>query len=279
MEITLGLPSRNRPAGLLSVITALHNLASGENEINYAVIIDRDDYVTIEQVEHWNKSGFFPERTFVKCEQRQKTVNHRFNEALAEHPADMYGQICDDAFPLTQHWDKIFENCRQLPAFAWQEQNDPQNVTYPVVSDRWIQATGHFYPDYFPFWFADTWVAEVYALAFGHPISVFKQLGMGGKRGQTQGMRDLAFWFGFFAETRNERIDEAEKLADIYGCKVDVRRERHATINEMQNGDRYQLQRIPVYEAAFNANNGEPSEMYRVAKDRAEQHLRKRMAA
>lgn len=276
MEITLGLPSRNRPAGLLSVITALHNLASGENDVNYVVIIDRDDYVTIEQVEHWQKSGFFPDRTFIKCDQRQKTVNARFNKAISEHPADLYGQLCDDAFPLTQHWDKIFENCRKLPAFAWMEQNDPMNVTYPVVSDRWIQSIGRFYPEYFPFWFADTWVAEVYMLAFGHPISVFKQLGMGGKRGHTQGMRDLAFWFGFFAETRGERIDEAKRLAEIYGSDLPD----HGKILEaMQAGDRYQMSRVSLYEAAFDANKGEPSEMYLLAKDAAEQHLRRRMAA
>jgi hypothetical protein len=279
MEITLGLPSRGRPAGLLSVLTALHHLSTGENAVNYAVILDDDDYVTLEQVEHWKKSGFFPERTYIKVAPRQKTVNARFNDAVAEHPADLYGQICDDAFPLTQHWDAIFAKCTQLPAFAWEERNDPLNVTYPVVSERWRSSIGRVYPEHFPFWFADTWIAETYRLAFGHPLSVFKQLGMGGRRGHTTGMRDLAFWFHFFAETRHERIAEAERLAEIYGCPVDVRSARREEIEQMQAADNYQLSRVAIYEAAFRANTGEPSEMYQVAKDRAEMHLRERMAA
>jgi hypothetical protein len=44
----------------------------------------------------------------------------------------------------------------------------------------------------------------------------------------------------------------------------------------MQQGDAWQLQRVPVYEKVFNADSGEPSEVYKAAKARAEGLMRER---
>jgi hypothetical protein len=197
-------------------------------------------------------------------------VNARFNDAVTAYPADIYSQACDDAFPLCQHWDALFAGAKDLPAFGWKESNDPGNCTYPVISERWREAVGRFYPEYFPFWFADTWIGEVFNLAFAKPIPIVNQLALGGKRGQTQGMRDLAFWFRFFAATRVERIAEAERIARAYGFTLDCKRERVAEIARFEQGDLYQAGRVPQYEASFNANLGEPSPRYLRAKAVAE---------
>lgn len=273
MKISIIIPSRNRPAGLLSVLTAFDATASGQNDVRYIALIDDDDYVTLEQVTHWDKSGMLPPQTHVMVEDRTRLVNARFNSAVGAHPADIYSQACDDAFPLCHHWDALFAGARQLPAFGWREANDPGNCTYPVISERWREAVGRFYPEYFPFWFADTWIGEVFNLAFAKPIPIVNQLGVGGKRGSTQGMRDLEFWFRFFAATRVERIAEAEKLAKAYGFSVDCRRERVAQIAAFQQADMAQLQRVPLYEASFKANVGVPGERYVKAKAAAEAWL------
>lgn len=271
MKITVGLPSRNRPAGLLSVLTAFNALATGAHDIAYAVILDDDDYVTLEQSEHWLKSGMLPNSVHFLPGARTRTVNARFNDAIAKFPADVYMQACDDAFPLAFHWDKLVAGAiEQIPAFSWQECNDPANATYLVISERWREAVGRFYPEYFPFWFADTWIAEVFNLAFAKPIAVVNQLQFGGKRGQTQGMRELRFWFDFFAATRVERIAEAERLAKAFGFSLNARRDRAEALQRMEQGDDYQRTRVPDYEAAFRANLGEPSEAYKAAKVRAE---------
>lgn len=268
MKITIGLPSRNRPAGLLSVLASMDGISSGQNKITYAVILDDDDYVTLEQFEHWQKSGMVPEGVKTFIGDRSKGIHARFNEAMRSCPADIYSQACDDAWPLAFKWDALLAGAAQMPAFSWQECNDPANATYPVISHKWLEAVGRFYPEYFPFWFADTWIAEVYALAFAKPIGVVNQLPMGGKRGNTQGMRDLAFWFEFFAATRVERIEEAKAVAKAYGFSL--RAEDRATqIEQMESADKYQLSRVPTYEQAFSANLGAPSKAYEAAKFKA----------
>lgn len=279
MKITVGLPSRNRPAGLLSVLTAFDALATGMHEITYCVIVDDDDYVTLEQLEHWQKSGMLPNGVRTLSGPRVKTVNARFNDAVSQYPADVYMQACDDSFPLAFGWDKLMHGAREIPAYSWQECNDPSNPTYLVISERWRKAVGRFYPEYFPFWFADTWIAEVFALAFGKGIAVVNQLQMGGKRGQTQGMRELGFWFEFFAATRVERIAEAVAVAKEHGFSVNPEQDRTEILAKMREGDAYQMSMVPRYEAGFNANLGEPSEVYKAAKFKATCWMAEQQAA
>ena len=265
MKITVGLPSRNRPAGLVSVLTALDALASGLHEITYAVIVDDDDSTTPRHL--------LPQNAHILSGPREKLVAARFNEAMEAFPADMYMQACDDSFPLAFKWDVLLHGARELPAFSWQECNDPANATYPVISERWRKAVGRFYPEYFPFWFADTWIAEVYNLAFAKPIGVVNQLQMGGKRGQTQSMRDLEFWFDFFAATRVERIAEAVAVAKAFGFSLNVEKDRQNELQRMKAGDTYQKGRIALYEGALGAGN-EPLEVYINAKRKAEEWLK-----
>lgn len=268
MKITIPVMSRNRPAGLLSVLTSLDALATGSNQITYVLVIDDDDQITLEHVEGW--TGMLPKNTHVRCGKRDRTLNARVNAVINEFPADIYCPLPDDGFPLTQHWDGLFQGLGELPAFAWCERNDPGNATFIAVSERWRAALGRGYPEYFPFWFADTWILEVHLLAFAKGIGIIQQLAMGGKRGTTQGMRDLKFWFEFFAATRVERIAEAEKVAKAYGFSVDVRKERKEQLAVLEEGSRKQLERVPHYEKMFNADDGDPSEVYIEAKRRAE---------
>lgn len=270
MRITLALPSRNRPAGLLSVLTAMDALATGNHDITYAVILDDDDYVTLEQFEHWERSGMLPDGVQKIVAARTQTINARVNHAIKDHPAEIYSQIVDDGFPLTQHWDAILHGAKNIPAFCWQEVNDPTNSTFLIISEDWHKVVGRFYPDYFPFWFADTWIAEVYNLAFSMPISIIQQLRMGGKRGTTLGMRDVAFWFRFFAFTRSERIAEAQMIRAAWGVKGDVREDSEAALKRMEEGDAYQLTQVKRYETVFKADLGAPSELYKLCKARAE---------
>ena len=211
-----------------------------------------------------------PAGTHILPDVRVLTVNARFNKAMAAHPADIYMQACDDSFPLAFHWDRLMVGAQQIPAYSWQECNDPSNATYLVISETWRAAVGRFYPEYFPFWFADTWIAEVYTLAFAKPIGVVNQLQMGGKRGRTQGMRELRFWFEFFAATRIERMAEAVAVARAHGFSVNPERDRAEQLAQMRAGDAYQLTRCAAYEASFSANLGEPSTVYKAAKFRAD---------
>ena len=265
MKISIILPSRIRPAGLLGVVKAYESLSTGNHEVHYSLILDEDDPITVEQAKFWGDAMMFPENTHLCIGPRDKTVNARFNDAVNALPADLYMQACDDGFPISMHWDALAHGAQVLPAYSWQEANDPANATYPVITERWRAAVGRFYPEYFPFWFADTWIAEVFTLAFAKPFPVINQLQIGGKRGKTQGMRDLKFWFDFFAATRIERIAEAEAVAKAYNFTINVRRDRAEQLKVMEDGDKFQLGRVELYEKSL-ANPGIPSAEYVKAK-------------
>ena len=126
-------------------------------------------------------------------------------------------------------------------------------------------------PEYFPFWFGDTWVAEVYELAHCRPLPIIQNLPWGGKRGKTRGMRDLEFWFDFFAATRIERIAEARGVAFANSVKFDP---PQAMLDDMKRRDAEQRARVPQFNEAFGADAGEPSETYLNMKATAQQWLR-----
>lgn len=273
MKITTVVMSRKRPQGLLSVLTTLDALSTGTHDITYPVLLDTDDSVTLHHLEMWQEDGMLPKNTVPILADRDRTLNARMNEAAEKFPADLYYFSPDDGFPLMQHWDRVFHAAKDLPAFAWLEKNDPGNATYITVSEKWRKALGRCFPEYFPYWFADTWIAEVHLLAFGKPIAVINQLAVGGKRGRTQGMRDLSFWFKFFAYTRTERIQEAETLAKAYGFTANVLQTRQHFLQQLEEGDQYQQRRVPVYEKGLEANRDEPSPAYMKAKARAEEMM------
>lgn len=242
MKITVPLFSRNRPASMLAVLTSLDALSTGHHEITYPLIVDEDDAETLRHLNHWLTAGLLPKGAVPMIGQRDRVLNARMNAIAAQFPADAYFFAPDDGYPLAQHWDTIFAAAHQqgLPAWAWQEKNDPQNVTFICVSEKWRATLGRAFPEYFPYWFADTWIAEVHLLCFAKPIAVINQLGMGGKRGTTQGMRDLRFWFEFFAHTRKERLEEAKKLGRAYGFTVHESERAHF-IAQLEQIDAVQL--------------------------------------
>ena len=155
MKITIGLPSRGRPAGLLSVLKAFDVLASGEHEITYAVIVDDDDHATLNEVERGAAAGSLPQGVRLVHGEHKKRLHRRFNETMSQYPADIYSQATDDLYPLTYHWDNILvKAAEKAPAFSWVECSDPNNHTCFAVTHKWLEAVNRFYPEWFPFWFS-----------------------------------------------------------------------------------------------------------------------------
>lgn len=279
MKITVPLFSRNRPAGLLAVLTALEALSTGAHDITYPLIVDDDDEKTLECLASWAIHGMLPAGAVQVVGRRDRTLNSRMNDACKAFPADAYYFAPDDGYPLTQHWDRIFKAAHDqgLPAWCWLEHNAPGDATFICLSERWRQALGRAFPEYFPYWFADTWIAEVHLLCFAKPMALINQLAMGGKRGKTQGMRDLRFWLQFFAHTRAERIAEAEHLARAFGFTVSVERERSHFVRQLEQVDAEQMERADAMGQRFGADLGEPTPVYLAAKAKAEELMDRRI--
>lgn len=274
MKIAVIIPSRGRPLSLKAVLVALNALASGQNKISYTVLADKDDSDTAWCVEEVRDMIEGPQHkhtgnTLTVIQDDNRLINVRENEIAPTLRADAYMPWADDLFPMAQHWDDIVQHVietAQVPAFSWQEANDPKNHTAIVISKKWYEATGRLFPEYFPFWFADTWMKEVFQFAFGAGMPIVEQLSFGGKRGKTGNMRDLAFWFRVFAETRDERIEDARKVSKAMQLSMPDPKEAIALFEQ---GDQMQLRNVPKYEEAFGANTT-PSEYYLEAKAKAE---------
>ncbi len=268
MKIDIIIPSRGNPLRLMSVITSFDALASGQHEITYRVVCDMDDHLT-QGVSNPLRNVGLPVAVHIGS----GPLSHRMNEAAADGNADIVSGAADDTFPLTQHWDEILNIGMSTghTVFSWQEVNDPNNQTMLVFQRKWLDSVGRMLPEYFPFWFGDTWVAEVYEMAFLRPLPIIANLPWGGKRGKTKGMRDLEFWFDFFAATRLERIAEARGVCFSYDQPFEM---PAGMLQDMKKRDEEQRARVPQFREWFGADQGEPTELYLSMKANAEKWLR-----
>lgn len=263
--------TRGRPGGLVAAVQGFHALASGDIPVSYVICCDDDD-TTLEA----SLPLLADLPVIVSRNPRPDALGEAWNKgALAAIAAGFEWTHAlltgDDTVPLALHWDRVMASEAHRPAFAWQELNDPLNVTYPVISRAWFRAVDHQpAPAWFPYWFNDTWLNEVHMLAFGAPMPVLPALPMGGRRGTTREMREPGFWFGVFAATRAERVLQAEQLAWAHG-------QEHAAIAESHPffaaWDAEQRSRVPFYIQAFGADQVPPTPRYQRLRAAAQEEL------
>lgn len=261
MKIAVLIPTRNRTRRLVAAITMFEEQAKGNHDVTYHLIADADDENSCKIAALMMRDI---EPKIVWHVDTDRRVQHRVNQALKSIDAEAYIIWADDLFCVTRHWDEIVHLAMTehgLKAFAWTEQSDPANHTATTLSRQYVDAMANPHPGYFAFWFGDTWIAEVFELAHGEAMPIVQDLQVGGQRGTTAGMRDLAFWFDFFAATRTERIDQAIELAHALGIKLE---DRGQILADMERRDLWQKGRVPMYEEVFGAGGDkrEPSETY-----------------
>lgn len=232
MKIAVALLTRENPTGLIASVIAADGLASGSHHVTYHIRVERDDVAGAEATRIL--SNALPGRVFVLDADRPITLGHAWNEiwnfAIKSEPDALVG-FCDDVFPAFNLWDMgVAEmiDTRGVDVFAWRELANPSNITYPVFSKKWYQAAlkseGRIYTEYFPFWFTDTWMAQVYQFALGQPMNIVADMILGGKRATTMNMRDMQFWYDFWMATQDLRIEEGLRMRAAMGwADSDVR--------------------------------------------------------
>lgn len=237
MKISVLIPSRLRHHSLQSVIGALHHLSCDKNEIQYCIGLDDDDVqsVTIMQnlPKEWN--------VIISMQERPGSLGSIYNRLAQENPADIYALFADDLFPLCPHWDHALTVAiSQYPdrILAWNDMIQPGLPTYPIIPHSWYKDAGLF-TEHFPFWFDDTWLTEVYKMATGLDIVIPQQLRIAGRKGKTERMRDMPFWWDFFARTRSVRVRQAFKISAEMQTGVDFAPLADAVVRASQNRDAY----------------------------------------
>ena len=149
---------------------------------------------------------------------RGPSLGNLVNELSLIAPADVYCSLCDDIVCETQGWDRqIAEHwtARSDGVWWWITQND---ATFAIVSEKWRAAAGRIFTDYFPFWFDDGWLLQVWLYAAGEPGQMLP-IKLLDRAPSTHRMRDSVLWNEFFYSDRcrAERMEEAERIRKALG--------------------------------------------------------------
>jgi hypothetical protein len=270
MKILVAISTRSRPLWLAGTLFSLQTLASGKHEIQYIVRADNDDPPTndlsLALAKQFHAEIFTGDPPI--------SLGAGWNRiAKMARDWDACCVIADKHLCMTPNWDDgvrevIEEN--GMPAARW-SLKDKDLETVLILSRTWYEATGQVFPEWFPFWFSERWVAEIHHLAFGVGIPRITNMHVAEPVGPTQGLRDLEFWFDFFARTRILRIQEARKVAKAFNRILPP---AEPIIAEMRRADEWQIPRIAGYYETRGKPAGDPSEQYKIAKTRAEEWLR-----
>jgi hypothetical protein len=290
MRISVIFVSRGRPEQLRLAVNVMQTLESGENEVAYYLGCDNDDQATID-VGNFIKPvqkliGERPKRGISEIQNRivkqiDGDVKGRGVKASDVKKSDAYVFFPDDGIVLTQNWDKPIEVALvKSMIVGWNDVLTLGELTYPVISKRWVDLVDNVFVEMFPYWFADTWLHEVYRFVTNSEVPIIQNLMVGGRRGElrTQGMRDLDWWWGFFNATRKIRILQAYNVRLNMGDGSldydDFVDSRHVLIEKGELRDRRFRPMIPTLEKKLAVDvDGEPSAKYVALKAEAEKYL------
>ena len=268
MKILVLAISRSRPLDLCATLLGFKRLESGRHEVTYLIRGDEDDKETRELITNWWSK--FPANSRFEVGPRPTTLGAAINQAVAnwEMPWDVFMVTPDDIHPLSPSWDHhIALAASRDQAGSWRELADPANPTLPFITRHWYDRVGRAMPEWFPFWFSDVWIGEVFAFAYDKPITIYPELSWHGTRGRTTNMRDIEFWLEVWIATRRERISEAVALNPNLSVETTDRWTSRFSQNDQWLRDNVlRLQSIL-------GDPRPPSEQYLMAKAKAEAFL------
>jgi len=211
MKISVLCASRGNPSGLRTCMGALDALASGQNEIKYTIVCDEDDWET-------KAASVSLADSFIRP---RGSLGGAWDYAAAKSPADVYALVTDRSLVVRPYWDVCIADAYKKDdrRVVWWTTN--AGPVIPIVPEKWRQAAGQIYTDYFPFWFDDTWLQEVSAMVHGLPIYMVEAACFIHKKTPTtKRLRDLRFWMDFFIAKRPERTEHAKKIRESLGLPM-----------------------------------------------------------
>ena len=171
MEITKNIsvliPSRNRPQGLKELCESLFTNASDPNQIEVIVYLDLDDSCTKEYIEYFlelNTRYTNPIKSIIG----PKLVLSDYNNKLLQlASSDIFMNLGDDMRCRTQNWDiGIIDAINKYPDninFVYVDDGywGPNLATHQVLHRNYVDCLGYFSPPFFDFGYADTWMFQV----------------------------------------------------------------------------------------------------------------------
>ena len=210
MSVCLCIASRGRPNELHRTIA--ESLGSSTNgSIHFGVALDDDD-----------DSGYAAGRRGP----REHSLGQKYNRAAsyARPDADVFVLGVDDAHVDTVGWDDKFIRAASLfpddvgVIFFGRQDSINQLPDGIAVTRGWINKVGFFCPEYFPFWWHDTWIDELARLTGRYVWADIAWKKHGASEGaaahRTMRIRDVGFWAKFFDDTRSMRVATARRMIE-----------------------------------------------------------------
>lgn len=216
-DITVILPSRGRVRGLSTVITGMHFLESRKHNVKYGVVCDDDDPDT----SNWCKSVQSEIPLAYVCGPRRRAMGEMINDMAERMPADVYLVINDDVLCLSLNWDQVIADAltKTPHGVFWWTSECEQQVLFPIVSHKWKEAAGGVFSDFFPFWYDDLCLVELWTMTTSEenimlPIKICDR-----PNTRTHRMRELKFWQKVYNGTRKLRVKKAYEIAEKLGLE------------------------------------------------------------
>ncbi len=246
MKISVIIPSRGRPFALARMFEGIRALESGKHEVSYTVGVDADDLETLAMCTilrlRDHKLGY-------RCFVRLGSLGVLCNRLAEENPGDVYAFLTDDVSVMTRDWDEAIARAWEArpDGVFWWRTTKQRPATYAIVSEKWRAAAGHIWTDYFPFWWDDMWLLDVWLNASGLPMLPIEAW-LDDLPQMTLRMRRLRFWADFFMHQKGKRQAQAVKMAKALGwpraplddnrCDVSAKFREQIDAIEAQQGDK-----------------------------------------
>lgn len=222
MRIGCIMATRGNPRQAAAVIESARYMLSGKHDVRFAVALDDDDLTSV----HFFKA--YDSRIHLSIEPRPPGIPACWNRCVGPLDCDAYLALADDGFFATVGWDDIaakhIETAfpqKGLGAFAWTDTANPGQPTVLMATREWIELSGGFMDDRFPFWFADTAFGELWSFVSGRFISMVPNLIMLSRPGiYNPRARDMDFWWDFYVWGRKERLERAAEIRGQLGISL-----------------------------------------------------------
>jgi hypothetical protein len=151
----------------------------------------------------------------------------------------------------------------------------PEQLTLFAGTREWVDTMGYLLPDWFPYWFGDSWIDDVSTLSKTKRRLPIRVEVLGGK-GKTNRMWNLPFWKNFFDLTFIDRLEDVLRLLRAKGTEAELEAEILAKIEDFKITKRentLDLIQLIATEIKLSAEIKAPSPLYLEAENRACRHL------
>jgi hypothetical protein len=216
-RIGIMIMTRGRPELFKTAVASLAATAADPSRLCLWAYVDQDDPTARSLIDQCGREPrSLPVNWIVGP--RTTSMGATFNQMceLTRETSGLFFGFSDDFHMETEHWDTLIRACYRDSAdrlvLAYVRDNPDNDVAKIMVQSReWVDATGYFFPPYFPFWFGDLWIDQI-ARALGRKFELKIAVTESGGKGKTQRMWNLPFWIRFFNACAGQRFDELVRL-------------------------------------------------------------------